>query len=350
MTPCGSVRSILSRPFPPPLEHDRLSYDLKLTEIHPGVHELRLPIPFEDGHVNCFFLTGDGYIDMIDCGMRRDESLEMIRTAVRRLGGTLRRLVVTHIHPDHYGAAGVLVQEFGVELYLHRLEIPMVHPRYLELETLVEEVGRWLELNGAPAPVAEEMKNASRSLSDYVLPGHVDVALDGAETLELGNRQLRVEWTPGHSPGHICLFDPDDGLLFAGDQILPEISPNIGLHPQSTPNPLDEFMDSIVRLEKYEPSLVLPAHGRPFSDIEPRVQKLLQHHTRRKDQIEEIVGGRECSAWDVALELWGPRPHHWETRGALQEALAHLQSLAVEGRLEKRVSPTAVRWRLPPSA
>ena len=321
--------------------------ELKLTEIHPGVHELRLPIPFEDGTVNCFFLTGDGHVDMIDCGMREDDSLALIRAALKHLGGHLRRLVVTHIHPDHYGAAGVLINEFGAELYLHRLEIPLVHPRYLELETLVEEVGRWLEMNGVPAPQAEEMKNSSRMLRDYVLPGHVDVQLDGAETLELGNRRLRVEWTPGHSPGHICLFDADDGLLFAGDQLLPDVSPNIGLHPQSTPNPLDEYLAALVRLRDLEPSLVLPAHGRPFNDVEPRVQKMFDHHRRRKEQIEEIVGGRECSGWDVAIELWGERRMTHEKRGALQEALAHLQSLAVDGSLEKAVSASSVRWLRP---
>jgi glyoxylase-like metal-dependent hydrolase (beta-lactamase superfamily II) len=327
-----------------------LTHDLKLTEIHPGVHELRLPIPFEDGVVNCFFLTGDGHVDMIDCGMRQDESLDLIRQALAHLGGALRRLVVTHIHPDHYGAAGVLIGEFGAELYLHRLEIPLVHPRYLELETLVDEVGQWLELNGVPAAEAEEMKNASRSLRDFVQPGSVAVQLDGAETLELGNRSLRVEWTPGHSPGHICLFDADDGLLFAGDQLLPDLSPNIGLHPQSTPNPLDEYLATLIRLRNLEPTLVLPAHGRPFSDVDPRVDKMLQHHERRKEQIVGIVGDRECSAWEVAVDLWGDRRNVYEKRLMLQEALAHLQSLAVAGTLVKAVNAKSVSWRIPRSA
>lgn len=323
-------------------------HDLKLTEIHPGVHELRLPIPFEDGHVNCFLLTADRQVDMVDCGMSQEGSLEMIRAALRRLGGELRRLVVTHIHPDHYGAAGVLTQEFGAELYLHRLEIPLVHPRYLELDTLVAEVGRWLDVNGVPDAEVEELKNASRSLRDFVQPGEVAVQLDGAETLELGNRRLRVEWTPGHSPGHICLFDPDEGLLFAGDQLLPDMSPNIGLHPQSTPNPLDEYVAALLRLRDLDPSLVLPAHGRPFTDVEPRVERMVDHHRRRKDQIEEIVGSRDVSGWEVALDLWGRRPHVHEKRLALQEALAHLQSLAFEQRLEKAVSAGSVRWRRPP--
>src|SRR5581483_11516295 len=206
---------------------------------------------------------------------------------------------------------------------------------------------RHLRLNGVPEAKTEAMKNASRALRDFVTPGKVTVDLDGAETLVLGRKRLRVEWTPGHSPGHICLFDPGDRLLFAGDQLLPDLSPNIGLHPQSTPNPLDDYLAALARLLRLEPLRVFPAHGRPFDDPERRVRGMERHHARRKDQIEEIVGDRELTGWDVALEVWGKRPHLYEERLALQEALAHLQSLAVEGRLEKAVSPSSVRWRRP---
>lgn len=318
-------------------------------QIVPGVHELRLPIPFEDGRVNCFLFTAGRDVDLIDCGMNSPESLELIRAAVREVGGPsgrLRRLVVTHIHPDHYGAAGVLTRDDGAELYLHRLEVPLVHPRYLDLEQLVAEVGRYLEIHGVPEPEAEEMRNASRFLRDFVTPGGVAVTLDGSETIELGERRLRVEWTPGHSPGHICLFEPGDGLLFAGDQLLPEISSNIGLHPQSTPNPLDEFIEGQHRLLALRPKLVLPSHGRPFEDAERRVRELEAHHDRRKAKILAMLEERdELSGFQVAIGLHGRRSELWEKRLSLQEALAHLQSLSVAARIEKVVSSRAVRWR-----
>ncbi|MEP7105020.1 MAG: MBL fold metallo-hydrolase, partial [Chloroflexota bacterium] len=225
-----------------------MTTDLKLAEVAPGVHELSLPVPFEEGEVNIFLFRNGDHVDLIDCGMNQPESMAMVREGLRRVGGRPRRLVVTHIHPDHYGAAGQMVEEFGMELYLHRLEVPLVHPRYLELETLVAEVGRHLSLHGVPTPEVEELKNASRSLRNFVTPAEADVQLDGAETLELGGRRLVVYWTPGHSPGHVCLFDPDARLLFSGDQLLAETSPNIGLHPQSTPNPLDDYVAALQRL------------------------------------------------------------------------------------------------------
>jgi glyoxylase-like metal-dependent hydrolase (beta-lactamase superfamily II) len=256
-------------------------------------------------------------------------------------------LTVTHIHPDHYGAAGVFAGEGLADLYIHRLEVPLVHPRYVELEHLVAEVRKYHLVNGVPGDEADVLSNSQRALSDVVKTAEPSVQLDGAETLVMGRRHLRVEWTPGHSPGHICLYDREEGLLFAGDHMLPDLSPNIGLHPQSTPDPLHEYLDGLRRLAAYQPRLVLPAHGRPYSDAPARVNVLVSHHERRLDQVMEIVGRDEKTGWQVALELWGPRENLYEKRLALQEGLAHLQALAVEGRMSKFVTPSSVRWRRP---
>ena len=195
-----------------------------------------------------------------------------------------------------------------------------------------------------PADDAEELSNSQRALSQVVKTAEPSVQLDGAELLPLGRRRLRVEWTPGHSPGHICLYDPKEKLLFAGDTLLPDVSPNIGLHPQSTPDPLHEYLDGLRRLAAYDPDLILPAHGRPFTGAQARVKVLDSHHQRRLDQIVEIVGNGKETGWEVALELWGPRDHFYEKRLALQEALAHLQALAVDGRVMKSATPEIVRW------
>jgi glyoxylase-like metal-dependent hydrolase (beta-lactamase superfamily II) len=320
--------------------------ELDLSEVATGVFELRLPIPFEDGLVNVFLFTDGDHVDLLDCGMNSEESVDIIRQAIKHLGASgVRRLMVTHIHPDHYGAAGAFAGEGLADLYIHRLEVPLVHPRYVELEHLVKEVRNYLLVNGVPEEDAEVLSNSQRALSEVVKTAEPSVQLDGAETVVMGLHRLRVEWTPGHSPGHICLYEPDGGLLFAGDHILPELSPNIGLHPQSTPDPLHDYLDGLKRMAAYRPKLVLPAHGRPFSGVEQRVETLLDHHKRRLDRVMEIAGDEEKSGWEVALELWGPRENLYEKRLALQEALAHLQALAVERRVSKYVTPSSVRWR-----
>jgi glyoxylase-like metal-dependent hydrolase (beta-lactamase superfamily II) len=316
-----------------------------LTEVAAGVFELRLPIPFEDGLVNVFLFADGNEADLLDCGMNSEESVDEIKQAIAHLGAKrLRRLVVTHIHPDHYGAAGIFAGEGLADLYIHRLEVPLVHPRYVELEHLVNEVRKYLVVNGVPADDAEVLSNSQRALSQVVKTAEPSVQLDGAESLQMGRRNLRVEWTPGHSPGHICLYDRQERLLFAGDHMLPELSPNIGLHPQSTPDPLHEYLDGLRRLADYEPDLILPSHGRPFTGASARVKVLEAHHRRRLDQIVEIVGRGKQTGWEVAVELWGPRQNLYEKRLALQEALAHLQALAVDDRVRKSVTPVSVRW------
>ena len=323
-----------------------MAVELELSEVATGVFELRLPIPFEDGLVNVFLFTDGDQVDLLDCGMNSEESVGIIRQAIKHLGASgVRRLMVTHIHPDHYGAAGAFAGEGLADLYIHRLEVPLVHPRYVELEHLVKEVRNYLLVNGVPDEDAEVLSNSQRALSEVVKTAEPSVQLDGAETVVMGLHRLRVEWTPGHSPGHICLYEPDGGLLFAGDHILPELSPNIGLHPQSTPDPLHDYLDGLKRMAAYRPKVVLPAHGRPFSGVEQRVETLLEHHKRRLDRVMEIAGDEEKSGWEVALELWGPRENLYEKRLALQEALAHLQALAVERRVSKSVTPSSVRWR-----
>jgi glyoxylase-like metal-dependent hydrolase (beta-lactamase superfamily II) len=320
----------------------------ELTQVAPDVFELRLPIPWEDTHVNCFLLPDGDQVDMVDCGMSSQESFGLIAAALRELAGPrarLRRLLVTHIHPDHYGGAGEMTQRYGADLYLHRLEVPMVHPRYLEIEQLVEEVGRYLQMHGVPDAEADFLKNASRGFRQFVKPALPVLQLDGTEVLELGRRRLRVEWTPGHSPGHVCLFDAQSRVLYAGDQLLPSASPNIGLHPQSTPNPLDDYLAGLRRLVGLAPSLVLPAHGRPFRDAAGRAAELEAHHRRRKEQMVAVIGEGELDAWQVATAIWGVRENLHEMRMALQEGLAHLQSLSLEGRLEKRATAHAVTWR-----
>src|ERR1700682_3601923 len=323
-----------------------MATETALTEVVEGVFELRLPIPFEDGLVNVFLFVDGTDADLLDCGMNSDESVAMIRQALVEVGAKrLRRLVVTHIHPDHYGAAGTFAGGEGLaDLYIHRLEVPLVHPRYVELEHLVQEVNRYLLVNGVSADDAEVLSNSQRALSQVVKTAEPSVQLDGAESLQMGQRNLRVEWTPGHSPGHICLYDRQDKLLFAGDHMLPELSPNIGLHPQSTPDPLHEYLDGLRRLAAYDPELILPSHGRPFTGAQARVKVLESHHQRRLDQIVDIVGSGKETGWEGGLEPWGPRDHFYEKRLALQEALAHLQALAVDGRVTKSVTPETVRW------
>lgn len=307
-------------------------------------------MPFELRHVNVYLLRDDDRFTLIDTGLQTDESRQMLHRKLEALEVTIdriRRILITHIHPDHFGLAAELREQAKAELVIHRLEVALMEPRYARAEDLVHDVEAWLSKNGVPAGDAEFLKSASMAAREFVKVVEPDVLLEGAERLRIDGGELQAVWTPGHSPGHCCFYWPARRVLFSGDHLLPKISPNIGLHPQSGADPLDDYLESLRRIEQLEVDLVLPAHGDPFTDHRGRITTIEAHHTQRKALLVELVREREKSGWELAGALFaGIRDRNvFQQRLALQETLAHCQSLAVEGRLQKLVNPQRVLWR-----
>ncbi|HEY8736751.1 MAG TPA: MBL fold metallo-hydrolase [Candidatus Dormibacteraeota bacterium] len=319
-------------------------------QVAEGIYRLELPMPFELKHVNVFLLRdGDGFT-LIDTGLQTDESRQALQAKLDQLEVSverIRRILITHIHPDHFGLAGELRERSKAELVIHRLEVALMEPRYARAEDLVHEVAAWLSKNGVPRAEAEFLKSASMAAREFVSVVEPDTLLEGAERLPIAGGELMVVWTPGHSPGHCCFYWPQRRLLFSGDHLLPKISPNIGLHPQSGADPLADYLASLDRIAKLEVSQVLPAHGDPFTDHRGRIATITQHHRERKDALVRLAGGGPRSGWDLAGQLFpGVMARNvFQQRLALQETLAHCQSLAEEGRIRKDVRDGLVTWR-----
>jgi glyoxylase-like metal-dependent hydrolase (beta-lactamase superfamily II) len=318
-------------------------------EVAPGIFRLELPMPFELKHVNVYLLRDGDDFTLIDTGLQTEES----RQALNQKLATLRvriervnRILITHIHPDHFGLAGELRDRSGAELVIHRLEVSLMEPRYARAEDLVYDVAKWLSLNGVPEEDAEFIKTASMAAREYVSVVEPDTLLEGAERLPVDDSEIEVIWTPGHSPGHCCFYWRARRLLFSGDHLLPKISPNIGLHPQSGANPLDDYVASLERIRRLEIETVLPAHGDPFYDHGSRIAEIIEHHDARKAALVRLVGDGAKSGWQLAAGLFQGimQRNVFQQRLALQETLAHCQSLAVEGRLRKQVSRELVTW------
>lgn len=332
-------------------------------ELLPGVW--RLPLPLRDsplGHVNTYLVkSDDGYL-LVDCGWDTADSLAALEGHLRALDiaiGDVRHLVVTHIHPDHYGMAGRLRELSKADLSFHRLERLYIESRYGDADDLLEEMHEWLRLNGTPANELDRLNFGSMGMLERVKIAFPDCTLDGGEEIPCGRFAFRVLWTPGHSTGHICLYDAGNKVLLSGDHVLPHITPSVGLHVRAASNPLADYLDSLRLVGKLEAELVLPGHGEPFHGLPERTQELLAHHQRRLDEIVGLLGGEPGHAltgYEIASRMAWSRRRTWddlsgfERRLAVTEALAHIELLHARGQVEKAYAEGAISYSVPDPA
>jgi glyoxylase-like metal-dependent hydrolase (beta-lactamase superfamily II) len=189
-----------------------------------------------------------------------------------------------------------------------------------------------------PTDVAMEITFTPQTVSDLWTLVEPDRLLADGDRLDLAGRQLGVVWTPGHTPGHICLYDADHDLLLSGDHVLPRISPNIGMHAGEAEPPLADFLDSLRRVAGYGSAEILPAHEYRFVGISSRVAQLLEHHERRCAEILDVVRALgQPTVWAVTTRLSWSRG--WDQvvgfmrRMALAETHAHVRYLVERGDL-----------------
>lgn len=207
----------LITPFPDYQKHEayRLRDDL---EAHPRVTR-GLP------YVLPYLITSRGDNLLLDCGWSTDEAHQALSEQLADIGTgipDLQKLVITHAHPDHCGLAGRLKQESGCLVALHELEADFMRTRYEKPEELLDSLEAWYARWGVPPDDREEMERGSMPMRFFVTPSEIDTPLEGGEIFEVGDFALEVIWTPGHSPGHICLYEHNHQLLFTGDHVLPD--------------------------------------------------------------------------------------------------------------------------------
>ncbi|MCX2730388.1 MBL fold metallo-hydrolase [Saccharopolyspora sp. NFXS83] len=313
-------------------------------EVAPGVHRIPLPMP-GDGlrAVNVYAIEdGDGLV-LVDAGWARPEARDALEAALGELGhglGDVRRFLVTHLHQDHYTLAVRLRAEFGTDIALGAGERPSLDA--LLAGTHDRQLSK-LERGGA-TELAAVVRDAvegdhGKPAEDYEAPD--EWLADGAE-IELAARTLRVVETPGHTRGHVVFVDERNSLLFAGDHVLPHITPSIGLEAARTALPLGDYLDSL-RLVGALPELrLLPAHGPVTDSAHARVEELLAHHEQRLDQTAAAVRAGAATGFEVAGELgWTRRERSFADLDmfnqilAVGETLAHLDVLVARGRCER---------------
>lgn len=312
------------------------------TELLPGIYLLRLPLTGSPLRwTNGYLIRADDGWTLVDCGWKMPEVLDALQTQVTDIGARLediRTLVITHHHADHYGMAGTLVAMNQARMLMHRLDWLWIERELGDFQTMVSNVDIWLKQNGAPEfVIAEDERRHLDFLQRYTIT-EPDVKLEDGQRITVGNHALEVVWTPGHTEGHICLFDAERRVLMTGDHVLDPITPNVSLTREYLGNPLGRYLESLRKVGELDADLVLPAHGEPFHGVSRRVQELLAHHDEREAEVLEAVSHGERTGYEVAGALpWTRRRRSLsdlpsvQQRMALTETLAHLEELRVRG-------------------
>lgn len=306
-------------------------------EVAPGVRWVRMPLPFSLKWINLWLIEdGDGWT-VVDTGIPNSETKAHWRTIFENeLGGRpIKRVIVTHMHPDHIGLAGWMTRKWQCELWITRLE-------YIQCRMLVADTGR--EAPQAGIDFFRAAGWAQEDLDRYVerfggfgkavsqLPDSFRRLSDGQEIL-IGERTWRIVTGCGHSPDHACLWQPDLNVFISGDQILPRISSNVSVFPtEPEANPLQDWLDSCAKLKGIVPAdvLTLPSHNEPFRGAHKRLDALIEGHekgmTRLLTRLEEPK-----RALDLFPALFF-RPIDKDSLGmATGETIAHLNCLKARG-------------------
>jgi glyoxylase-like metal-dependent hydrolase (beta-lactamase superfamily II) len=310
-------------------------------EVVPGVHRIPLPLP-NDGlrAVNVYALSGSDGLVLIDSGWSIPEATDILRDGLRELGADftdVQRFLVTHVHRDHYSQAIHLRREFGTRVTLGAeerwsLEMTMRPGRAAGHEQVI-----YLRELGA-GDLADTIARHSHGVdhSDWELP---DDWFAAGEVIAASGRSLEVVETPGHTRGHVVFFDTPGELLFAGDHVLPTITPSIGFEPAIASNPLGAFLASLAIVRGRPDAMLLPAHGPVTSSAHDRVEELVEFHRIRLDAMGAVLGWGADTAAEVAAKVtWTRRERSLTDLDTFNQFLAvcetgaHLDLLVAQGR------------------
>jgi glyoxylase-like metal-dependent hydrolase (beta-lactamase superfamily II) len=212
--------------------------------------------------------------------------------------------------------------------------------RYASSSTFIESIRDLLEMSGAPSSTIPDLASPMMRVDCFERMTPPDRLLDDGDDLDLPGWDLRIIWTPGHSPGHICLYSDSRRLLFSGDHILPQISPNISFLSHRISNPLGDYLASLSKIESFECDEVLPGHKWRFTGLSERIAELRNHHTTRLNEICLALSNADgLTCWQIALRLSWSRSldssSSFVQRAASGETLAHLALLEDEGRVRR---------------
>ncbi|MET8159813.1 MBL fold metallo-hydrolase [Sphaerisporangium sp. NPDC005289] len=305
-----------------------------------GVWSVPVPIPGSPlGYTLVYAVESPTGPVLVDAGWNHEDAWTALRDGLAACGVDVREVrgvVVTHYHPDHAGLAGRVREESGGWIAMHEADASIVRlMRGMPVDSHREFQAEMMRRAGAGAE-AEAVRASERPDP----PAQPDRELRDGDLIDLPGRVLRVVWTPGHTPGHVCLHLEDADRLFTGDHVLPDITPHIGIYPydRQDVDPLEDFLESLTRVAGLGEAHALPAHEEPFADVAARAAEIRAHHEDKLLRLRDMMTGAAAeplTIWQVAERMTWNRP--WSDLAPVQrglaagEAAAHLRTLESRG-------------------
>ncbi|MBT4512355.1 MAG: MBL fold metallo-hydrolase [Chloroflexi bacterium] len=315
-------------------------------EIFPGIFQIKLPLRNNPaGHINTYLLKGnDGWV-LVDTGWDDLSALDELSRQLGNIGIRIEDIslvIYTHIHPDHYGLAGVLKQKYGTKLVLHRRGKDSIVHRYFGKETFIKELADWHLINGGSQDHADAVEVMSIDYIGHVSPVLPDTFLDAGDIISTGQFSLEVIWTPGHDQDHICLYEPENRVLLCGDHILPDTVTHVGIQTECTENPLLDYVNSLKAIRHLDVEAVLPAHEYIFNNFSDRIDSSLYYHNRVHSEIINGLSDGPKTAYGISETInWTESPVQWKSLPVLVQALfatktlAYLKALVMESKVQR---------------
>lgn len=344
-------------PVPPPAEDQAPAWDEPGTyKVATGVHRIPLPLPGDALRaVNVYLIEDGNGLVLIDSGQALVVARERLEAALKSLGSDIkdiREFLVTHIHHDHYTQAIALRREFGIRVRLGMGEKSSLSQIQDSSRGVFANRNELLMRCGAEALIktlGEQSKSGYVYSDFYEDP---DKWLTDGEKLVLNTRQLKVVETPGHTRGHVVFYDEKASLIFAGDHVLPHITPSVGFEPAVSESALSDYLGSLTRILTLPDAQLLPAHGPVTQSVWQRVNDLIAHHDKRLNStLKEVIGGRR-TPWEVAHALlWTRRERSFLELDLFNQMLAtfetkvHLDLLVLRRELVKQEEDGVLLYR-----
>lgn len=340
------------------MTHPNPSYPLEapqrgeFVEVAPGVQWIRLPLPYRLNHINVWAIAdGDGWT-LVDTGSRTEENVAVWQDLMSRppLDRPLKRVMVTHMHPDHIGMAGWLTRRYGLRLWISRLEY--LSCRALTADTLREAPADALAFYreaGWSAAAVEGYRARFGNFGRHIhpLPDSYTRLQDG-DVIRIGEHDWEVVSGNGHSPEHSCFYCADLKLLISGDQVLPRISSNVSVHPmEPDADPMADWLGSLERVKARVPDdvLVLPAHNDCFHGLHARIAHLARGQEEALQRLRAVLTEprRVVDVFEALYRRPIPESDAAQFGLATGEALANLNYLLRRGEAMKEVRD-GVAW------